>query len=334
MIRKTVALLLLLPALAWADYASVILADSPKYYWHLGETSGTTATNSGSTSTLGDGTYHGTVSLNQAGIPGYSATNGSVGLDGSTAYVSAADTGGSLGPPAGGNNATWSAEAWIYPTADATTMYLTGGTATVFGYNMYRRVTTLAIGGTIFSSASSCGGSGYAASGDVGSAPNNAWTYVAMTSHNSGSAVMDRYTFYGNAVQLAQVTSFSGTYCQVSSYDAINIGRRATNNFYITGRIDEVAIYQSNTSSAELGQARITAHYLCGITPGCAVGAGLPYIVKRPELPAFRDGNYFDYFVSRGYHTGDFSIREHRPQYLNVGFVPFTIVPLGNTAKR
>jgi len=39
MIRKLLALALLWPAIAWADYRSVVLADGPIGYWRLGESS-------------------------------------------------------------------------------------------------------------------------------------------------------------------------------------------------------------------------------------------------------------------------------------------------------
>jgi hypothetical protein len=92
-------------SLAWtaqagtAAYRSVVLADNPVVYYEFDETSGTTATNSGSSSAVNDGTIVSTVTVGQPSF-----------AQGGTAY----DFGGGRVTAAAFSTMTeWTVEAWI-----------------------------------------------------------------------------------------------------------------------------------------------------------------------------------------------------------------------------
>lgn len=103
-----------------ASYDSVILADSPSYFWELAESSGTTATDSADSNA---GTYQGTVTLGQTGIgDGQTA----VLLDGSTGYISTTTNIASPGP-----QPPFSLEIWF----KVTNGYSSGGGLFAFNAN-------------------------------------------------------------------------------------------------------------------------------------------------------------------------------------------------------
>jgi hypothetical protein len=331
-IRRLLALALLLPTLAWADYASTVLADSPKYYWHLGDTSGN-AINSGTTAGLADGTYTGGFTRNQTGIPGYAATNGAVVLNGTTGYVTAADTGGSLNINSG-NGDTYTAEMWVYPTQSTnhTVPFVNGIDASpdrmqwqlallntgTFQFLVY------ADGGT----SPACQGNNYGLITAVGSWSVNNWYHIVATTGTTAGA-LDAMRLYVNGTLLSTQSSFSGAPCFAGT-DRVDIGRRFDNSLYFQGTVDEAAIYNVvGGAGGRLSQTQVTTHYNCGITAGCGIATSWPFTVERPALPSFMDDGYFAKAARRGYHTGRFAAREPLPQYLTVGYLPFQVMPSG-----
>jgi hypothetical protein len=103
----------------------------------------------------------------------------------------------------------------------------------------------------------------------------------------------------------------------------VDVGRRGDNASFswVNGNIQEVAIYNSVLTST-----RITAHYNAGIASPST--GQQPFTVKRPELPRFRNPDYWDRFVSRGYNTGLFAEAVLWPRMVG-WFAPFSVVPNG-----
>ncbi len=99
---------------------------------------------------------------------------------------------------------------------------------------------------------------------------------------------------------------------------------RGDNVVPLDGVLDEVAIFDQ-----ALSDATILSFYTAGITVPTVPGGLWPFSVRRPQIPTFRDDDYFTKMVQRGYNTGLFTVSAKRP--LGIGFfAPFTIVPDGH----
>ncbi len=219
------------------SYPGEVLADSPAGYWRLNETSGTSAAAVNGSA----GTYTGTYTLNLG--TGVADNGSSVKFDGSTAYVS-------FGNVFEGTN-DFTAEAWIFTTTTANTHTIVSKQSATRGYAL--DITT---GKPRFTVINSAGTSFSATSSTV--LITSKWYHVAGVRDSAAGLIR----LYVNGVEEAN-TAITGT-----------LGT-SNNNFYIgnnqgfgsrfwTGRIDEVAIY--NTA---LSQSRIIAHSDAGARPTC-----------------------------------------------------------------
>lgn len=312
--RKLLALLILWPVLSWANYDSVVSADNPQYWWHLDDTTGTVATDSGNNTHI-DGTYTGGFTLNQTGIPG-NTPHPAVAFNGSTGYVvTAADA--AFGVPGNPTPSGYSVEAWVKPTTTATQTAVALGTTTPkYWWEFILRTTTNDFQVRVFTNDNSCNANGVYGEAHGGSFSAGNWYQMVFTIAES-SNVYSHLILYVNGSSVQDQTSFTGTVCNTATH-AITIGRRDDNAQYLNGVEDEVSMYITSGSLAgQLTPTQVLTHYNAGNT---APATFWPYTVKRPELPQFRNDGYWARFVNYGYNTGLFSPKILRPQFFESGF--------------
>jgi hypothetical protein len=276
-IQLLIVLVLLLPSYVWATctvtdaYSSAVCADAPTDYYRLDESSGTAMGSIGSQAE--GGTYVGGFTLGQSSVVP-SSTDASVSLNGSTGYLNVPSTGAF---PDATNNAGWSMEFWVN-TNDATAVFYS-----VSDQANLKQTILIADGG-----AQNCDFKFFlehCTGGDYGTITHATCTataryYVAVTTLGGGSNTLQHARIYVNGGAPAEVTSFSGAFCQPSSPPA-QWGMWAVggiNQFFYTGKVDEVAFY-----GVELTQAQVQNHYDAGRIPAGA--AGMPFTVKRNRLP-------------------------------------------------
>ena len=220
-----------------ASYSSTVLADSPLAYWRLGESSGATAADASGNGRTGS--YLNTPTLGAGGALG-SDSNTAAGFNGTDEYVSVPYT-------AALNPAQVTVEAWAYPTG---------------GQGTFRSVVT---------------------SRDY--APGNARGYILYASSANTWQLWlgngDWVVVYGPAIVLNQWTHLVGTYDGTTARLYVNgalaassgasgflqnavrplrIASGATDKtapqYYLPGRVDEVAVYGSALSAT-----RVQAHF-------------------------------------------------------------------------
>jgi hypothetical protein len=220
-----------------SSYFGLVAANSTLLaYWRLGETTGTVATDTAGTH---NGTY---VKSPTLGSPGALANdpNTAVTFNGTNQRVTV--------PPLP-SEGDFTIEAWTYltnPSVNNNTVYGDKGT-----------VRLLARPGTgSFKTAASVGvtlnGTEYALQPDSPASNINTWVYWVVTRHGG------TLTLYRNGAQIAQRTDLPATAtANISGY----IGDQANGNYYLTGRIDEVAIY-----SSALTASTVASHYQAALT--------------------------------------------------------------------
>ena len=219
-----------------ASYSATVLADTPYLWYRLGESAGTTATDSSGNSR--DGTYTGTYTLGTAGLlTGDSDT--AVAFNSGYVITKANVT--------GFGNAAWTLEAWIKGTSSANgDVVWIGGDATNTGANL--RINTsghiACVAGTL--------------SHDFGGAnlADGAVHHVLMT-----------YDGAGTMKAWADGSQYGSDWSCGTLAIATGLAYVACLNFYYIGTVDEAAIY-----STALTSTRISAHYTAGMTGGSTVG--------------------------------------------------------------
>jgi hypothetical protein len=220
-----------------------VLADGPRAYWRLGETSGSTAANevtSGAT-----GAYQGGVDLNVTGAL-VGDTNRAARFDGSNEQVSMGDPGtGSLDFGTG----DFSLEAWIKTTVNGERTIMAKRAAS--GSAPYWQVTVSNdSGNTGYVRANVFDGSNTrVAYGPTIRVDNGAWHHVVV--------VFDRdsgITVYVDGTSRATAGAFPGS---VSNTSAFLVGKSGNASFgYFAGDLDEVALYPSALSAAKVAAHR------------------------------------------------------------------------------
>lgn len=217
-------------------YADEVLADSPKGYWKLGDTSGTTAVDSSGNSH--DGTYGAGVEINQAG--GVNGTDKCIRLtQTSTDYVSVADH-ADFDP-----TTAVSIEAWVYSMGANGNQRIVQKTTDDNGPRIYWNggslVGRLRISGT---------------NREVSYAVDLndwAWHHVVLTWADSGTVKL--------WLDKVKVVESGSTYTGTLDANTASIewGRKASGDAtgdHWNGYMDEVAWYNT-----ELSSTRIAAHY-------------------------------------------------------------------------
>lgn len=223
--------LLLSPA---TGYVADVLRDNPAAYWRLGELSGATAADS-SRNQLTAADYVGSPTLGVSGaiVDG----NPAVTFDGATQAVKY------TGAPIPSTVGFWTIEAWVYPTAVANqAVFQNGGAAN--GYGMQLSATNEL---SIF-----VRNVGIAVS-TLSVVPANEWSHLVV--QDDGVT----FWFWMNGQHKESVARSSTPGVDTSES---NIGRFTNGAYarYFTGKIDEVAAYNS-VLSAE----RIRSHYRSGL---------------------------------------------------------------------
>ena len=273
MIRQLLLIFTLLPALALADYRSVILADNPVGYWRLSgvDCSSSTANEVVGTETVSFGS---TNACNQAGALTGDASKAAHGdgLSTSLSQVSNSDLNAGFKVVTTGQ---LSVEMWVK--ADATSGSGTDG-AVILNHGNCTVGADWAIfinGGAprvpIIIQYQSGGCSSRAAVG-ASTAIQTSYYYLVFTLNDGVHQIV-----YVNGVQEATTTSFTGTQANINT----TVGLWGyTGGTLFKGTIDELAIYNH-----ELTQTQITAHYNAGV--GIFAGSSMPFTVKleREQAP-------------------------------------------------
>jgi prepilin-type N-terminal cleavage/methylation domain-containing protein len=218
-------------------YWSTVLADSPAAYWHLTETSGTTAADSGPAGAAA--TWQGGGSA-AAGVTGPLTGYGAAGTVSSPPYlVASAANGGLLDL-----RTSVTVEAWIKPDVageNAGIIEKTVGTAVNTQFLLF-----LEGGQLVWRTLPSAGGWGHVYTGYF--PPTGTWTHVAGTF--DGTTVRA----YANGVQVGASVSVPSPL--LGGAGNVYLGHLGTGIYAFTGSIAEAAVYPTALSAA-----RIAAHY-------------------------------------------------------------------------
>jgi hypothetical protein len=209
-----------------------VLADTPVGYWHLGESSGTTAADSSGRGN--SGTYRNGIVQGQTGP--IANGDGAVRLDGTDDFVNVPDS-ASLSP-----TGTLSVEAWVY---------LDAYPATGQFFNIVNKANAYALQAEAHSAGTaSLQFQVYHATGRVQTEAaktvlkTGQWAHIVAT-YNGSTSVL-----YVNGVQVASVAQTGPV---VDTATPLTVGA-ATKT--LKGRVDEVAVY-----STALSAARVQAHF-------------------------------------------------------------------------
>ena len=211
-----------------------MLSDSPAGYWRLGESSGVAADDA--TGNGLSGTYAGGFTLGQAGAV-LGDADGAVLLDGSTGYVSVADA-----APLRLASA-WSVEAWVYfSSADNYPVVVNKGNTLSRNYNLYVQ------GGDRSAVLVMTQGAGsYKGMAGATALGLNAWHHLVGTYDGWRCAVRGRE--FGRLHWPRQ----AGRTRRRARWRS---GEFGTGSNWLSGRVDEVAVY-----AAALSAGRVAAHY-------------------------------------------------------------------------
>jgi hypothetical protein len=210
-------------------YRDAVLADNPVSYWRLDETSGTTAADSKGSNA---GTYTNGPTLAQSGALPDTVNNRAARFDGTNDYVSA-------GNPANLQLNTGTVEAWIKTAG--------GGASWQDAINK-QGAYNLAVDNGVLATWDNTAGVSRSTGLNV---TDNSWHHVAM-SFQSGVAG-------GTKVYADGVLRLTTTITVLDQTLALHIGDEGGTHEYFLGTIDEVAVYGSMLTAAQ-----IRTHYNTG----------------------------------------------------------------------
>lgn len=332
MIRLLIALLLV-PVLAFgaSTYRNYYVnnwcgATSCSVYWPMNETAGTTLTNNCSagcalsSASAYNLTTHATPTLNQAGVNAFHA--GAIAWAGTSsqyANVNATDSGsgpGDLG-------------------ADRTFMCWTKKASNSFGGTLIAGETneSAAAADQLWSLAiasadskpklnifNNTGAVYQQAAGSALSVGAGTWYFITGTWEH----VTPLSIIYVNGVSAGSSSATSGTINGALNYFEMSRTESDASTYY-DGTSQDCAIYPDDLSATS-----VLTIYNAGVTGNPNSGWWIPVKYPEPELPRFRNDDYFKQFVSRGYNSGLYTSREPIPHLLRVGFDPWTVLPAGN----
>lgn len=230
-----------------ANYEDVVIADAPRGYWPLGESSGTVATDySGNALDL---TYHGSPTFGVTGPLTKSSRKATTFASASSQYADHADT-ASLDF---GVAIAFSLEIWFKTATKQDKALISKGaaiSATEAGYELYLRS---AGSGTIQFAQAGAGGAGQIAFNYSVAYNDSLWHYVVLTRTTGGAL-----TIYYDGVSVA---TNAGATTDLSNARPFGVGARAvTPSDLIDATLAEVAVYPSALSATQ-----VRAHYDAGL---------------------------------------------------------------------
>ena len=216
------------------------MADAPRAYWRLGETSGSTAVNEVGGGTL-DGTYQNGVTL---GVTGALAgdPNLAVGFDGTNDQVS-------MGDPANGSldfgTSDFSVEAWVRGTANGERVIVSKRSTE--GSSPYWQATVTDDSGHVGEVRASIfdGVASIAAYGPAIRVDDSAWHHVAV--------VFDRDVGVTVWVDGSSRTTSGAATRSISNSGSLIVGKSPSSFFpYFQGRLDEIALFPTALSGTKV----------------------------------------------------------------------------------
>jgi glucose/arabinose dehydrogenase len=229
-------------------YASAVGADTPSYFWRLGETTGTAAADSSGNNR--PGSYVNGVVLNQAGaLTG--DTNRAVTLDGANDRIG-------RNPAAGITGTAITTDLWLKTTSTKAAGIVSYAVTNSFEEFQLRNPTNLRVyvKGT--------------ASPATGVALNDGqWHHLAVTWTSTGGAVRvykDGALAFSGTLRAGTTLTAGGALVLGQDQDSVNGGFETAQAYQ--GQLDEVALYPT-----ALSQARVQAHRSAGLGTTCAVTA-------------------------------------------------------------
>jgi len=274
MIRLLLALALLLPSLARADYESVVAADAPCQWYKMQETTGTTlASTAGGGCAAKDVTTTGSPSLDQASTGVLNKK--SVNFNGSTQYARYVE--GLGGCPMGLDKNDWTWEVWALVhgnggdgTAAGIVLNSTATGGTKHAFRLYALAKVGDPAGQMC--VQNTGGGAYMSCTKSTLSPGvvDTWYYLAATWNLSTTTLK----FYLNGVLGDTNTATSGAAGCGEDIDIARLNNGGSSSTQLNGNLQYAAIYKSTLSGAQA-----LAHYNAGtVLP--ATGQ-FPFTVKR-----------------------------------------------------
>jgi hypothetical protein len=229
-----------------------VLANSPYLYYRLGETTGTTAAD---TSTNGrNGSYVGSPTL---GVPGPAGGDTAVGFSGASQYVTT-DQASSFGSALG--NASWE---FVFSTTNLTTQTALGGSANTGSVTNWEATLNRNSAGSATLAPNSIrfflrddNNLSIAAAFTNTTAFDGNYHDVVFTYDKTGAAANTRLLAYVDGIQQTLSFNASGTPAAFSNFAFNNSfgarQNRATPDLFFNGNLDEVALYTSTLSAADV----------------------------------------------------------------------------------
>lgn len=218
---------------------------NPIHWWHLNETSGTAATDSGS-GTPDTGTYQGGFTLQSDTYWKGESPDFAVALNGTTGDVQMGNSSAYMVPTTGG----WSALIFANPTTVAAKRVMgmwdgaLGQWEILFGGAGTLRA-------VVWDSSNSCNTGGiYATTNLVGSYSAGVWTMLVVTAVGNGSGGLSNWNFYQDGASIAAISSFTGTMCTTLGSKRLLVG--ASTGSFFGGTVDEPQIYNFTLSASQV----------------------------------------------------------------------------------
>ena len=247
----------------------MVASDGALFYWRLGESAGTTAIDAKGTL---DGVYSGGFVLAQPGALGASGdTSTAVGFGTAGAGVTVPSD------PRHLSLASWTVEAWLYPTSGVAASDDTAILTHQFSSSLPLLMAYGTMGGG--GSTRRLWGGFYGTSGwwrivDPTDLPLNAWAHVVVSHDGATTRV------YRNGIEVVNSAGYGAAVGWAATpATPLLIGKRWDSASSFPGRIDEVALYPTALSATQ-----VLAHYTAGSTAPPTPSQTVPVTGVYPPL--------------------------------------------------